>query len=72
MIYDLGDVVPLGITITDANGLVANASSVTCTIYLPDNTTVTGTVVNADTGLYNCDFVPSQSGRHRENDDPDD
>ena len=64
MIYDLGDVVPLGITITDANGLVANASTVTCTIYQPDNTTVTGTVVNADTGLYNCDFVPSQSGRH--------
>ena len=64
MIYDLGDVVPLGITITDASNIVGNATSVTCTIYLPDGTTSSGTVVNADTGLYNCDFVPTQIGRH--------
>ena len=64
MIYDLGDVVPLGITITDASNIVGNATAVTCTIYLPDGTTATGTVVNADTGLYNCDFVPTQTGRH--------
>jgi hypothetical protein len=64
MIYDLGDVVPLGITITDASNIVGNATAVTCTIYLPDGTTSTGTVVNADTGLYNCDFVPTLTGRH--------
>jgi len=64
MNYDLGDVVPLGITITDANGTAANASAVTCTIYLPDGTTSTGTVTNPSTGLYNCDFQPSQTGRH--------
>ena len=64
MNYDLGDVVPLGITITDATGTAANASAVTCTIYLPDGTTSTGTVTNPTTGLYNCDFQPSQTGRH--------
>jgi Phage gp6-like head-tail connector protein len=64
MTYDLGDVVPLGITITDSTGANANASAVTCTIYQPDGTTVTGSVTNPSTGLYNVDFSPSQSGRH--------
>jgi len=64
MNYDLGDVVPLGITITDSTGANANASAVTCTIYLPDGTTTSGSVTNPSTGLYNCDFSPSQVGRH--------
>jgi len=64
MTYDLGDVVPLGITITDSTGANANASAVTCTITLPDGTTSTGSVTNPSTGLYNCDFSPSQTGRH--------
>jgi len=64
MTYDLGDVVPLGITITDSNGANANASSVTCTIYQPDGTTTSGSVTNPSTGLYNCDFSATQVGRH--------
>jgi len=64
MNYDLGDVVPLGITITDSTGANANASAVTCTISLPDGTTSTGSVTNPSTGLYNCDFTPTQVGRH--------
>jgi len=64
MTYDLGDVVPLGITITDSTGANANASAVTCTIYLPDGTTTTGSVTNPSTGLYNVDFSPTQVGRH--------
>jgi hypothetical protein len=64
MTYDLGDVVPLGITITDSTGANANASAVTCTITLPDGTTSTGSVTNPSTGQYNCDFSPSQTGRH--------
>jgi len=64
MNYDLGDVVPLGITITDSTGANANASAVTCTISLPDGTTSTGSVTNPSTGLYNCDFSPTQVGRH--------
>ena len=64
MTYDLGDVVPLGITITDATGANANASAVTCTIYQPDGTTATGSVTNPSTGLYNVDFQATQTGRH--------
>jgi len=64
MNYDLGDVVPLGITITDSTGANANASAVTCTISLPDGTTSTGSVTNPSTGQYNCDFTPTQVGRH--------
>jgi len=64
MTYDLGDVVPLGITITDSTGANANASAVTCSIYQPDGTLVTGSVTNLSTGLYNCDFQPTQNGRH--------
>lgn len=64
MTYDLGDIVPLGITITDSTGANANASAVTCTITLPDGTTSTGSVTNPSTGQYNCDFSPTQVGRH--------
>ena len=64
MTYDLGDVVPLGITITDSTGANANASAVTCTIYQPDGTSTSGSVTNPSTGLYNCDFQPTQNGRH--------
>jgi hypothetical protein len=64
MTYDLGDVVPLGITITDSTGANANASAVTCTIYQPDGTSTVGSVTNPSTGLYNCDFQPAQNGRH--------
>ena len=64
MSYDLGDVVPLGITITDSTGANANASAVTCTIILPDGTSSIGSVTNPTTGQYNCDFSPSQVGRH--------
>ena len=64
MTYDLGDVVPLGITITDSTGANANASAVTCTVYLPDGTSASVSVTNPSTGLYNADYVPSQVGRH--------
>jgi len=64
MTYDLGDVVALGITLTDSSGAVANASSVACTVYLPDGTTASATVTNPSTGLYNANYVPSQVGRH--------
>ena len=64
MTYDQGDVVPLGITVTDSTGVAANATTVTCTIYLPDGTSASGTVTNAGTGLYNCDYTPAQVGRY--------
>lgn len=62
--YDLGDIVPLGVTITDAAGVNANATTVVCTVTAPDGTTSTPTVTNTATGLYDADFIPAQQGRH--------
>lgn len=62
--YDLGDMVPLGVTITDANGNPANAGAVTLTIYLPDGTTTSPLPANVGPGLYNVDYKPTQVGRY--------
>lgn len=64
MILDLGDIAPLSINIYDSTGALANATSVSVTIYLPDGTTTTGTVTNPTTGQYNCDYTPTQVGRY--------
>ena len=63
-VYDLGDVVALGISIYDSNGALANATNVAATINLPDGSTATPTVVNSATGLYDINYTPSQVGRH--------
>lgn len=63
-LYDLGDVVPLGVKITDANGNLANATTVVCTVTAPDGSATTPTVVNSATGVYDVDYTPSTSGRY--------
>jgi len=63
-VYDLGDVVPLGVKITDANGNLANATVVTCTITLPDGSSATPTVTNTQTGIYDTDYTPTMYGRY--------
>lgn len=62
--YDLGDIVALGVTVKDATGAPANATAVTCTIYLPDGTTALPSVTNSGTGLYDINYTPTQFGRH--------
>lgn len=63
-VYDLGDVVALGVKITDGNGNLANATTVVCTITLPDGSTATPTVVNSATGVYDIDYTPTMYGRY--------
>ena len=63
-VYDLGDVVALGITITDANGNPANATAVTATITAPDGTSSTPTLSNTSAGLYDLSYTPTQVGRY--------
>lgn len=65
--YDLGDVVALGITISDAAGTPADATTVVCTITAPDGTSSTPTVNHSGAGLYDVAYTPSQVGRHRVN-----
>lgn len=63
--FDIGDIVPLTIEIRDTSGVLANAGgTVTLTVVLPDNTSTTPTVTNPSVGRYQCDFVPTQVGRH--------
>lgn len=64
MAFDLGDVAPLTVDITDANGAAANATAVTLTITLPDGTTATPTPTNPSTGRYQADYTPTMAGRH--------
>lgn len=63
-VYDMGDVVALGVSIYDANGALANATAVVATVILPDGTTATPSVSNTTLGLYDINFTPTQVGRH--------
>lgn len=63
-VYDLGDVVALGVKITDSNGNLSNATTVVCTITLPDGSTATPTVTNSATGVYDVDYTPPMYGRY--------
>lgn len=65
--YDVGDTARLSYDLKDANGTLVNATGVTLTVTLPDDTTATPTVTNppAQTGKYFGDFVITQAGWHR-------
>lgn len=63
-VYDLGDVAALGVTILDAAGNPANATTVVATVAAPDGTTSTPSVTNSGTGLYDIAYTPTQYGRY--------
>jgi Phage gp6-like head-tail connector protein len=68
MPFDIGDTVPLTITVRDADGNPVNANTVELTIMKPDGTNVTPapSIDNPpdDTGIYVFDYVPSVAGRY--------
>ncbi|GHA01491.1 hypothetical protein ACFOOM_12120 [Streptomyces echinoruber] len=65
MAYDLGDVVPLAVTVTDAGGTPVNAGSMALTITLPDDSTVTvSPIPPTSPGTYTYDYATTQAGRH--------
>lgn len=66
MAIDLGDVVPLSVTIRDSAGVLANAGTLTLTVTLPDGTSfLAGTILPTSLGTYSYDYVTIQPGRHR-------
>ena len=62
--YDVGDIVPLGLSVSDSDGAPANGGTVTVTVGLPDGTTATPIVTAGDTGQYTADYAAVQEGRH--------
>lgn len=65
MSWDLGEKVPLSITITDAGGTPANAGNVALTITLPDGTAqLVDPVTPTSTGVYDYDYPAAQAGLH--------
>lgn len=63
MSYTLGSLVPLAITVQDGNGTATDAT-VVLTLTLPDGSTVTPSVTHGGTGVYYCDYLSAQAGRH--------
>lgn len=64
MSYNLGEVAPLGVTVTDAAGQPADAGTMTVNITRPDGTTVSQPVTSSPTGTYAYDYATVQPGRH--------
>lgn len=64
MAYDLGDVVPLAVSIRNTAGALADATAVVLTLTLPDGTTATPAVTHVSTGVYAADYTPTAAGLH--------
>ena len=62
---DLGDPLPnLGVQVFDTSGSLADATSVTLTLTLPDGTSTTPAITHAATGIYAATYTTTQAGRH--------
>ena len=64
--YDVGDTYPATVKVKDSAGAPVNPATVTLTITLPDDSTVSPSITNppAETGTFIHNFVITQAGRH--------
>lgn len=62
--HDLGDVVPLSVTVRDEAGQPADATSVALTITTPTQALVIDPVASAGSGVYEYAFPTTEVGRH--------
>jgi hypothetical protein len=66
MSYQLGEVVPLSVTITGEDGNPANADAVSLTVTLPDGATdITSDIAPTSTGVYDHNYSTTQAGVHQ-------
>jgi hypothetical protein len=63
-VFDLGDPVPLSVTIYNSAGVAQDATLVVLTVTLPDGTSSTPTVTAAGSGVYTASYATTQAGRH--------
>jgi hypothetical protein len=64
MPYDLGDTVPLAVTVRDSAGDPTAAGTCLLSVELPDGTTVQPAVSSDETGIYTVAYVPTMAGRY--------
>lgn len=64
MSVDVGDTYTTGFEIRDAAGVLTNPASYTCSLTLPDGTTVAPPLTNPSTGKLSLDYVTVQAGHH--------
>lgn len=64
MTYDIGDTVPLGVSITGDDGSPVDAATVTLTIDRPDGTTDVPTLTHPGVGDYRHSLVPDIPGTY--------
>lgn len=62
--YTLGQPVPLTFQCYDTDGALVAPTTAVLTVTLPSGSTVTPTLDNPSTGVYQLDYVPSATGRH--------
>ena len=65
MPYDLGDQVPLAVTVKDATGALADAGAMGIVVTAPDGSTSSPVIAHPSTGNYTATYVPTQLGQHR-------
>lgn len=64
MPYDLGDLVPLTVQISNSSGTADDPGAITLTVGLPDGTSVDVLTTNPRPGCYQADYLTVQAGRH--------
>lgn len=62
--YEIGDLVTVGVSVKNAAGALTAPATIVCTITLPDGTTATPTVATVATGQYSADYAPTIAGHH--------
>lgn len=63
-IYVLGQPVPLTFQTYDTDGTLVAPTTTVLTVTRPDGTSVTPTLDNPATGVYQLDYIPAAAGRH--------
>lgn len=63
--FDVGDIYPATVDVTDAAGAPVNPATVTFEFTLPDGTLVSPTPMNPSTGRYTHDLTINQPGLHK-------